>query len=91
MTIVFEFLLLFNFDYFNAQEVDENDEQAMANFMSEKPQDRRTLADIIMERINEKKTELQSQMSGIFLFLFLFFFLFIYQLSFCRRLWHLNL
>lgn len=45
--------------------MDENDEQAMANFMSEKPQDRRTLADIIMERINEKKTELQSQMSGL--------------------------
>ena len=45
--------------------MDENDEQAMANFMSEKPQDRRTLADIIMERINEKKTELQSQMSGM--------------------------
>lgn len=49
------------------QEVHEDDEKAMANFMAEKPQDRRTLAEIIMERINEKKTELQSHVSGILL------------------------
>jgi len=55
-----------NFDaeqYYEHFEVDEGDEKAMASFMSEKPQDRRTLADIIMERINEKKTEIQSQVS----------------------------
>lgn len=32
-------------------------------FMSDKPPERRTLADIIQEKITEKQTEIASQMS----------------------------
>ena len=32
--------------------------------MSSQPTERKTLADIIMEKINEKKTEIRSQISG---------------------------
>ncbi len=32
-------------------------------FMSKEPPQRRTLADIIMEKIKDKKTEIESQMS----------------------------
>ena len=32
--------------------------------MSSQPAERKTLADIIMEKINEKKTEIRSQISG---------------------------
>lgn len=50
-------------EYYEDFVVDEDDEEAMARFMSDKPQERRTLADIIMEKINEKKTEIQSHVS----------------------------
>merc|ERR1712048_965528 len=49
--------------YYEDIVIDENDERAMAAFMSQEPVERRTLADIIMEKINEKKTEIHSQMS----------------------------
>lgn len=49
--------------YYEDVVVDEDDEKAMAAFMSHEPVERRTLADIIMDKINEKKTEIQSQMS----------------------------
>lgn len=49
---------------FVAQEVDEEDEKALTKFMSHNPPARRTLADIIQEKLTEKKTEIQSQMTG---------------------------
>lgn len=44
-------------------EVDEEDEQAFELFMSKHTPARRTLADVIMEKIQDKKTEIESQMS----------------------------
>ncbi|XP_020612923.1 bystin-like [Orbicella faveolata] len=44
-------------------EVDEEDEQAFEAFMSKDTPARRTLADVIMEKIQDKKTEIESQMS----------------------------
>nr|SVE75094.1 EOG090X058P [Daphnia dolichocephala] len=44
-------------------QVDEEDEKALALFMNPNPAPRRTLADIIMEKITEKQTEMQSQFS----------------------------
>lgn len=44
-------------------EVDEDDEAALQMFMSKEPQVRRTLADIIQEKITEKQTEIRTQMS----------------------------
>lgn len=44
-------------------EVDEEDEQAMERFMSSNPLPRRTLADIIMDKITEKHTELETRFS----------------------------
>ncbi|GLV41446.1 by S6 [Carabus blaptoides fortunei] len=44
-------------------EIDENDERALEMFMSKNPAPRRTLADIIMEKITEKQTELETQFS----------------------------
>jgi len=41
--------------------VDPEDEKALAMFMNPNPAPRRTLADIIMEKITEKQTEVQSQ------------------------------
>jgi len=49
--------------YYEDIEIDEDDERALESFMSSHPMERRTLADIIMEKINEKKTEIQSQVS----------------------------
>jgi len=46
-------------------EVDEEDEQAFEAFMSKDTPARRTLADVIMEKIQDKKTEIESQMSGM--------------------------
>jgi len=43
--------------------INQEDEKILQNFMSSEPRERRTLADIIMEKISEKKTEIQSQMS----------------------------
>ncbi|KAL9979229.1 hypothetical protein ACROYT_G016860 [Oculina patagonica] len=44
-------------------EVDEEDEQAFEAFMSKDTPARRTLADVIMDKIRDKKTEIESQMS----------------------------
>lgn len=46
-------------------EVDEEDEKALALFMNTNPLPRKTLADIIMEKITEKQTEIQSQFSEV--------------------------
>jgi len=46
------------------QEVDPEDEEALTKFMSHNPPARRTLADIIQEKLTEKKTEIQSHMTG---------------------------
>lgn len=43
--------------------IDEDDEKAIEMFMSNKPLPRRTLADIIMEKITEKQTELDTHFS----------------------------
>ena len=43
--------------------MDEEDEKALALFMNANPLPRKTLADIIMEKITEKQTEIQSQFS----------------------------
>ena len=51
------------------QEVNDEDEQALEKFMSHNPPARRTLADIIQEKLTEKKTEIQSQMTGEVLFI----------------------
>ena len=48
------------YQYF-LQNVDPEDEKALAMFMNPNPAPRRTLADIIMEKITEKQTEVQSQ------------------------------
>lgn len=44
-------------------EINEDDEKAMEMFMSKNPAPRRTLADIIMEKITEKQTELDTHFS----------------------------
>jgi len=44
-------------------EIDEDDARAMEQFKPENPAARRTLYDIIMEKVTEKRTELASQMS----------------------------
>jgi len=49
--------------FYEEIEIDKNDEKILQNFMSTEPRERRTLADIIMEKISEKKTEIQSQIS----------------------------
>lgn len=51
-----------NEDYENV-EIDEEDEQALLMFMNRDKAPMRTLADIIMEKLEEKKTEIQSQFS----------------------------
>lgn len=45
--------------------VDPEDERTMEQFMSHLPGQRRTLADIIQEKLTEKRTEIESQLSGI--------------------------
>lgn len=47
-----------------AVQIDPADEEQMNQFMSSDPMKRRTLADIIQEKLTEKRTEIQSQMSG---------------------------
>lgn len=49
--------------YYEDFQIDEEDEKALEDFMSTQPKERRTLADIIMGKINDKKTEIQSHMS----------------------------
>lgn len=41
-----------------------DDEQVLAKFMSAEPSQRLTLADMVMDRIKEKETEIQTMMSG---------------------------
>nr|CAG4643921.1 EOG090X058P [Lepidurus arcticus] len=48
---------------YNDFELDEADEKALQLFMNPNPAPRRTLADIIAEKITEKQTEIQSQFS----------------------------
>ena len=45
-------------------EVDEEEEKAMSVFMSQDPPTRRTLADVVMEKIKDKRTELSTVLSG---------------------------
>jgi hypothetical protein len=42
-----------------------DDEQVLAKFMSAEPGKRLTLADMVMDRIKEKETEIQSMVSGM--------------------------
>lgn len=44
-------------------EINEDDQKAFDLFMSNKSQTKRTIADLIMEKLTEKKTEIQTQMS----------------------------
>lgn len=44
-----------------SQEINADDEKALEMFMSKKPEARLTLADMIMEKITEKQTEIQTQ------------------------------
>lgn len=50
-------------EFYEVIDVNEEDEEALQKFMSSNPTGRRTLADIIQEKITEKQTEIQSQMS----------------------------
>lgn len=50
-------------NYYDYVEVDEDDERALEMFMNKEPPARRTLADIIMEKITEKQTEIATQFS----------------------------
>ncbi|XP_072382297.1 bystin [Diabrotica undecimpunctata] len=49
--------------YYENIEINEDDEKAIDMFMSKNPLPRRTLADIIMEKITEKQTELDTHFS----------------------------
>lgn len=49
--------------FYENLEIDEEDEQAIEKFMNKNPSPRRTLADIIMGKITEKHTELETQYS----------------------------
>lgn len=49
--------------YYENIEIDEDDERALQMFMSKDPAPTRTLADIIMEKLTEKKTEIETQFS----------------------------
>ncbi|XP_011882427.1 PREDICTED: bystin [Vollenhovia emeryi] len=49
--------------YYENIEIDEDDERALRMFMSKDPAPTRTLADIIMEKLTEKKTEIETQFS----------------------------
>jgi len=46
---------------FFLKEINADDEKALEMFMSKKPEARLTLADMIMEKITEKQTEIQTQ------------------------------
>lgn len=49
--------------FYENLEINEEDEKAIEMFMNKNPAPRRTLADIIMEKITEKQTELETQFS----------------------------
>ena len=48
------------------QDIDVGDENVLSQFMSAEPSKRLTLADMVMDRIKEKQTEIQSMMSGMY-------------------------
>lgn len=50
-------------EYDQQVEINEDDQKAFDLFMSNKSQAKRTIADLIMEKLTEKKTEIQTQMS----------------------------
>jgi len=50
-------------DFYQDIEIDEEEEKALEAFMSKTPVVKRTLADIIMDKLTEKKTEIDSQCS----------------------------
>uniref|UniRef100_A0A6B2F0W8 Bystin n=1 Tax=Bothriechis nigroviridis TaxID=88079 RepID=A0A6B2F0W8_BOTNI len=52
-------------EYCEEMTVNPNDEKAIEMFMSKNPPVRRTLADIIMEKLTEKQTEVETVMSEI--------------------------
>ncbi|XP_029428877.1 LOW QUALITY PROTEIN: bystin [Rhinatrema bivittatum] len=52
-------------EYSEALQVDPEDERAMELFMNKNPPLRRTLADIILEKITEKQTEVETLMSEV--------------------------
>ncbi|KAK4879645.1 hypothetical protein RN001_007791 [Aquatica leii] len=54
-----------NETFYENIEINEEDEDAIKKFMNKNPAPRRTLADMIMEKINEKQTELQSKLSDV--------------------------
>lgn len=47
-----------------AQEINEEDEEAFNRFLAVDAKAKRTLADVIFDKITEKQTEVASQMSG---------------------------
>lgn len=49
--------------YYENIEINEEDEHALQMFMSKNPAPMRTLADIIMEKLTEKKTEIETRFS----------------------------
>ncbi|XP_015175462.1 PREDICTED: bystin [Polistes dominula] len=49
--------------YFENLDINEEDERALEKFMNKNPVPMRTLADIIMEKLTEKKTEIETQFS----------------------------
>lgn len=49
--------------YYNDIKINEEDERALELFMSKDPVPMRTLADIILEKLTEKKTEIETQFS----------------------------
>jgi len=53
---------MFNFDVI-FKEIDQDDEKAMARFMSKTAEPGKRLGDILMEKVTEKRTEIESQMS----------------------------
>jgi len=50
-------------DFYQDIQIDEEEEKALEAFMSKTPAVKRTLADIIMDKLTEKKTEIDSQCS----------------------------
>lgn len=51
--------------FYETIEVDEADEKALEMFMSENTQARRTLADLILEKLKEHETEVQTRFSDV--------------------------
>lgn len=48
------------------QKISEEDERAFENFMVKDAEKRRTLADALKEKLTEKKTEIYTVYSGLF-------------------------